>query len=217
MSQTVTLTLTVTASSAASGGVSLASAYNVMGAVTDGAQFLSSSGLDGGGRAYSASLLATVRTAGGVAYNFGPANAQGAVSGGSIALPAGQYSSLFLLAAGVNGNQISQKFVVTYTDGSTTSFNLRLSDWCTPQNYTGESNAVSMPYRDLSNGTRDTRTVMLYGYTLNLSAGKTVRYLTLPSNRNVVVMAVALNGATTAVAEAPGGTYTFAMRPARHM
>jgi hypothetical protein len=121
-----------------------------------------------------------------------------------------------LLATGVNGNQVSQKFVVTYTDGSTTSFTQSLSDWCTPQNYTGESNAISMPYRDLSNGTRDTRTVMLYGYTLNLSAAKTVRSLTLPSNRNVVVMAIALSGATASVADNPGGAYTFAMRPERH-
>lgn len=217
LSQTVTLALKITASSGTSGSVSLASAYNVMGAVTDGAQFLSSSGLDGGGRAYSASLLGTVRTAGGVAYNFGPANAPGAVSGGTVILPAGQYSSLMLLATGVNGNQVSQKFVVTYTDGSTTSFTQSLSDWCIPQNYTGETNAVSMPYRDLSNGTRDTRTVMLYGYTLNLPVSKTVRSLTLPSNRNVVVMAIALGGATASVADAPGGTYTFTMRPGRHM
>lgn len=217
LSQTVTLALKITASSGTSGSVSLASAYNVMGAVTDGAQFLSSSGLDGGGRAYSASLLGTVRTAGGVAYNFGPANAPGAVSGGTVILPAGQYSSLMLLATGVNGNQVSQKFVVTYTDGSTTSFTQSLRDWCIPQNYTGETNAVSMPYRDLSNGTRDTRTVMLYGYTLNLPVSKTVRSLTLPSNRNVVVMAIALGGATASVADAPGGTYTFTMRPGRHM
>lgn len=219
LSQTVTLTLTVTGTSTESGGgVNLTAAYNVMGAVTDGAQFLSSSGLDGGGRAYSASLLGSVRTAGGAVYNFGPANAPGAVSGGTIALPAGKYSSLLLLAAGVNGNQLSQRFVVTYTDGSSASFIQSLSDWCTPQHYTAELNAASMPYRDLSNGTRDTRTVMLYGYTFNLSASKTVRSLTLPGNRNVVVMAIALNGATAAVAGgAPGGTYTFAMRPARHM
>ncbi len=215
LSQAVTLALKITAASGTGGSVSLASAYNVMGAVTDGAQFLSSSGLDGGGRAYSASLLGTVQTAGGVAYNFGPANAPGAVSGGTIALPSGKYSSLLLLAAGVNGNQVSQKFVVTYTDGSTSSFTQSLSDWCTPQNYNGESNAVSMPYRDLSNGTRDTRTVMLYSYTLNLSSSKTVRSLTLPSNRNVVVMAITLNSATAA--DAPGGSYTFAMRPERHI
>jgi uncharacterized membrane protein len=218
LSQTVTLALTITAATGASGGVSLTGAYNVMGAVADGAQFLSSSGLDGGGRAYSASLLGTVRTAGGVAYNFGPANAPGAVSGGTIALPAGKYSSLLLLASGVNGNQTSQKFVVTYTDGSTTSLTQSLSDWCSPQNYAGESNAISMSYRDLSNGARDTRTVMLYGYTLNLSASKTVRSLTLPSNRNVVIMAIALGGATTSVADGPGITsFTFTMRPERRL
>lgn len=217
LSQTVTLTLAVTASTVSNGAVSLGAAYNIMGLVTDGSQFLSSSGLDGGGRAYSASLLGAVRTAGGTAYSFGPANAPGAVSGGTIALPAGKYSSLLLLATGVNGNQVSQKFVVTYTDGSTSTLTQSLSDWCTPQNYAGETSAVSMPYRNLSNGTRDARTVMLYGYTFSLSTGKTVRSLTLPSNRSVVVMAIALNGATTSVAQAPEGIYTFTMRPVRDM
>jgi subtilase family serine protease len=215
ISQTVTLALTITAGSkTTAGSVNLASSYNVMGMVADGAKFLSSSGLDGGGRAYSANLLGTVRTAGGATFNFGPSNASGAVSGGTIALPAGSYTTLTLLAAGVNGNQVSQNFTVTYTDGSTASFTQSLSDWCMPQNYTGESNAIPMSYRDLSNGTTDVRTVMLYAYTLNLSSSKTVKSITLPSNRNVVVMAMSLGAATSSSAHAmegksPNGTYNL--------
>jgi hypothetical protein len=57
-----------------------------------------------------------------------------------------------------------------------------------------------MPYRDFSNGARDTRTVMLYGYTFNFTNTKTVKSITLPSNRNVVVLAMNLSGATSYVA-----------------
>jgi subtilase family serine protease len=210
LSQSVVISLTVTAATSTTAGtVNLSSSYNVMGLVTDGAIFLSGSGLDGGGRAYSSNLLGTVQTAGGVAYNFGAPNMPGAVSSSTIALPAGKFSTLKLLATAVNGNQLSQRFTVTYTDGTTTTFTQSLSDWCTPQGYTGESNAILMTYRDASNGTRDTRPMTLYGYTLNLSNAKTVKSIALPSNRNVVVLAMNLGGATTSVSENLSSTFTL--------
>jgi kumamolisin len=194
---TVKIALTVTAASAAGAAVNLSAVSNVMGLVTDGAVFLSGSGLDGGGRAYSANLLGTVQNAYGASFNFGAPNAPGQVSSATVALPAGKYSTLKLLATGVNGNQVSQKFTVTYTDGSTSTFTQSLSDWCTPQGYSGESNAVLMTYRDNSDGTRDTRPMTLYGYTFNLSSTKTVKSIALPANRNVVVVAMNLSGVSS--------------------
>lgn len=87
-----------------------------------------------------------------------------AVSGQAITLPAGKFAALKLLATGVNGNQTAQTFTVTYTDGTTSSFAQNLSDWCTPQNFSGETNAVPGTYRDNSTGTIDVRTLYLYGY-----------------------------------------------------
>jgi subtilase family serine protease len=197
LTQTVAIALTVIAPGGGSTQVNMSANYNVMGAVTDGAVFLSGSGLDGGGRAYSAKLLGTVQTAYGATFDFGAANAPDAVSSTTVALPAGKYSTLKLLATGVNGNQVSQTFQVTYTDGSTASLVQSLSDWCTPQGYTGESNAILMTYRDNSDGTRDTRPMTLYGYTLNLSNTKTVKSITLPNNRNVVVLAMNLSTSTS--------------------
>jgi len=136
------------------------------------------------------------------------------VTSSTIALAAGKYSTLTLLATGVNGNQMSQKFTVTYTDGSTATFTQSLSDWCTPQGYAGESNAIPMPYRDFSNGTRDTRTVMLYAYNFSLTNTKTVKSITLPSNRNVVVVAMNLGGATNStshVVEGQGSNSSFVL------
>ena len=116
-----------------------------------------------------------------------------AVSSTTIALPAGKYSTLNLLATGVNGNQVNQTFVVTYTDGSTTSFTQSLSDWFSPQNYAGESQASKMAYRLTASGATQNGPFYLYGYSFAINSAKTVKSLALPQNRHVVVLSVDLN------------------------
>jgi disulfide oxidoreductase YuzD len=49
-------------------------------------------------------------------------------AGQTINLPAGSFSTLNFLATAVNGNQPNQKFVVTYTDGTTDTFTQGISD-----------------------------------------------------------------------------------------
>jgi hypothetical protein len=169
--------------------VSLAAKANVWSAFTDGTA-VTNGGLDGVGYAYSSTLLGTSVSALGGTFTLGAPNVANAVANATIALPAGSYSTLQFLAAGVNGNQANQSFKVTYTDGTTTTFTQSVSDWFTPQNYAGETTAVSMAYR-LST-TKDNRTFRLYGYQLTLNAGKQVKSITLPANRNVVVLAVNL-------------------------
>jgi alpha-mannosidase len=83
---------------------------------------------------------------------------------------------------------------VNYSDGTKTSFVQDLSDWFSPRNYPGEARVLSMPYRDTSNGLKDNRTFLLYGYSFGLNATKKVSSITLPNNRNVVVLAVSLAG-----------------------
>jgi hypothetical protein len=197
LTKTATVTLTVLGSSAGSALVNLTPLYNVSGIVTDSTTF-TGGGLDGGGRSYSANLLGPVQSPSGNGFSFGPANAPDAVTSATIPLPTGQYSSIALLATAVNGNQTNQTFTVSYTDGTSSTFTQNLSDWCTPQNYPGESKAVAMTYRDNSNATRDTRAMALYGYTFNLASGKVVSSISLPRNRNVVVLAVRLGSATNA-------------------
>ncbi len=174
--------------------VNLCAAYNRIGLVADGTTFASNGGVDRSGSAYSANLLGSTVTFGGASFAMGPANAPSAVSSATVTLPAGQYSTLAMLGTGVNGNQVSQTFTVTYSDGTTSTFTQSLSDWYTPQNYAGESKAVTMAYRDVSNGTKDNRTFYLYGYTFAINAAKTVSSITLPNNANVVVLALTLTG-----------------------
>jgi hypothetical protein len=169
--------------------VTLTTPANVTGIVTNGTA-VANGGVDGNGYAYSATLLGTSLTWNGSTYTFGTLGAANAVSSATIALPAGNDSAVTLLATGVNGNQNNQVFVVTYTDGTTTSVTQSLSDWYSPQNYAGEAKAATMAYRLNQNGTTDNRTFYLYGYSLAVNSAKTVKSITLPNNRNVVVLAV---------------------------
>jgi hypothetical protein len=174
----------------------LASYYNRAGIYTDGTTFTNppTGGLDGSGAAYSGTLLRGSQTWSNTVFAFGPVNATNVISAANqtISLPAGNYSLLRVLATGIQGNQVSQSFTVTYTDSTTTTFVQSLSDWFTPQNYSGESKAVIMGHRDSSNGSLDNRTFYLYGYSLALNTAKTVQSIRLPNNANVIVTAVSL-------------------------
>src|SRR5262249_33471023 len=132
--------------------VDISAGFIRRGIVTDGTTF--QSGLDGGAGAFSANLLGSSLTFNGIPFKFGPANTQDTVplSKNVIPLPAGQFSFLQMLATGVNGNQMSQTFKVTYSDGSEETFTRSVSDWFTPRNFPGESIALAMPYRNIHNG-----------------------------------------------------------------
>ena len=195
---------------AASGGsgtaVDLSSALNVYAFYEDvnDSDITATNSLDGVGYAYSANLLGAGLDFKGTQFSFGPANQANAVSGngGSISLPAGIYTSLELIATGLEGNQSSQTVKVTYGDSTSTSFTQSFSDWCSALNGSGcvstggnpgESVAVAMPYRDSAGGP-DNRVFYVYHYAFALNTNKTVQSLTLPNNRNVVVLAATLSG-----------------------
>ena len=203
--------------------VSLSGAFNRTGIYANGSSFSSTGGLDGGGAALSASLLGTSQTWMGITFAIGPAGSSDVVSatGQTIALPAGQDASLALLATGVDGNQPNLTFTVQYSDGTTATYTQSVSDWFAPQNYSGESEAVTMAYRDLSNGTKDNRTFFLYGYTFALNSAKTVSSLTLPNDADVELVAATLVPAQSATSVSlsahsigPGSTPTVRPSPA---
>jgi hypothetical protein len=184
--------LAITLTTGVAAQVGLTSTFNREGMVTDGTVF--TGGLDGGGAAYSATLLGSLLSVNGVTFSLGTANTNNAISaaGQIVALPGGQYSALKMIATGVQGSQTAQPFTVTYTDGTTQSFTQSLSDWFTPQSYAGEAVAKAMAYRDLAGGTTDNRTFNAYVYSFALNAGKTVQSVTLPNNSKVEVLALTL-------------------------
>jgi subtilase family serine protease len=196
LTQSANIDLAVSAATGTGGTgtvANLSAAYNVFGIYNNGVTY-TTGGMDTDGYSYSAKLLTPSRILYGTQFNFGPANHADAVSGTgqAIALPAGKFSHLTLIATGVNGSQTAQAITVTYSDGSTTEFTRSFSDWFSPSNFPGESEAVAMQYRNASNGTEDDRTFNLYAYSLALDNTKTVQSFTLPSNRNLVVLAATL-------------------------
>ncbi|MBY0502834.1 MAG: RICIN domain-containing protein [Bryobacteraceae bacterium] len=199
-----TVSLTVTASGTGPTPVNLAGLYNVTAIASDNAA-VPNGGFDNNGYAYSGALLA-----GGVTgFNLGASGTPNAVSNTTLTLPAGNFASLRFLAAGANGNQVGQTFTVNYTDGTSTAFTQSVSDWFTPQNYAGETVASTMAYRLDPTGTADKRTFSLFSYALPLNSAKTVRSLTLPASRNVVLLAITLNPAT-----APVPDFSLSLNPA---
>ena len=194
--QVPALTLAVSAAAGDCGigvPVDLSAAYNLSGLAADGQSF-TGTGLDGDGFALSATLLTSSRVLSGVRFQIGSAGVPDAVfgAGQSIALPEGRYTTLQLLGTGINGNQTAQPLTVTYTDGTTTTLNQSFSDWFNPSINLSETEAVAMPYRDTATGGKDARQFNVYGYTLLLDSSKTVKSVTLPNNRNVVLLAATL-------------------------
>src|SRR5208282_3017319 len=160
--------------------------------------------------AYSDTLLGSAVTWSGIPFTLGGAGVADAASGVTIPLPAGNFSTVNLLATGVNGSQANQAFVVAYTDGTTTAVTQSLSDWYKPQSYAGESEAVTMAYRLISTGATDNRTFYLYGYSFAINSAKTVKSITLPNNRNVIVLAVDV---TPTAGPTPAASPTFSPSP----
>jgi hypothetical protein len=149
-------------------------------------------GLDGLGSAYSATLLGTSPTWDGVRFSFGPPNAANAVKsvGQTIILPQKRCSSLRLLATDVGARELPQSFMVTYTDNTSSNYNQRFSNYCIPRDNSGESRAVTMVYRNISDGSHISENCYLYGYSFHLDPRKKLKSLTLPSDGDVVLLAI---------------------------
>ncbi len=191
--------------------VNLLKTFNAEGIYTDGATFPADGGLDGSGAAYSANLLQLSARAGQTVmvgpsqFYLAPANSPDVLygTGQSIALPAGQYTYLKLLGTAVQGDQTTQPVTIAYTDGSTQTFQQSFSDWSSLSGYNNESLAIQTAYRDYNDGTQDQQAFNVYLYTFPLQPGKTAKSVTLPDNRNVLILAATLAPASP-VSQLPG-------------
>lgn len=172
--------------------VNLSAAYNLTGIYTEGTRFDPDFSLDRIGSAFPAEALGDSVVWDGVKFTLGRPNAPNVVTSRTLVLPAGKFDGLKMLAVAVEGNQESQVFTVTYSDGTSSQFSRSISDWYTPENFSGESQVVVTPYRISGNGGRDDRTFYLYGYSFPLNDKKTVNSFTLPPNGNVAVFGLAL-------------------------
>ncbi len=172
--------------------VSLDSWYNRTGIVSDGATF--SGGLDGSGDAYSSYLTGALPAWNVPPFLLGPVNSPNVASaaGETIPLPAGQFATLQMLGTGIKGSQPNQTISVAYTDGSSSTLTQSLSDWSAPQNFIGESDALTMAYHDGSSGAAENQTTYLYRYLFGLDNTRTVSSVTLPDDSNMESVALTL-------------------------
>ena len=149
---------------------------------------------DGGGAAYSSALLGAAQTWKGVSFRLGPAGAANIVScrGAEIALPAGNYASLWLLGAAVEGSQMGADFCRDLRGRLKRNSGAECQRLVHAAEFPRESRALKMTYRNMAGGDRDTRTFYVYTYGFRLDSAKAVKSITLPDNANVKLLAVTL-------------------------
>ena len=157
---------------------------------------------DGDGYSYSAQALAAAGltpgatvTAGGMSFTWpeAPADRPDAIlaAGQTIPVdaPAGTTQIGVLGSAASGGTTGSHGTVtVTYTDGSTSTATLGLTDWAldagkaTP--YPGNVTVATMPYRDEESGGSQALKVYLFAEAIPVDGSKTVASITLPGSVN---------------------------------
>ncbi|HYZ54727.1 MAG TPA: glycoside hydrolase domain-containing protein [Streptosporangiaceae bacterium] len=150
---------------------------------------------DGGGYSYSAQALAAAGvapgsklTAGGATYTW-PASPAGdpgnVVAAGQIVTlnaPAGA-SSLDLLGSATNGPSTGT-VTVTYSDGSTASLPITVTDWAAGGPQPGNTVAVTMPYRNCGCGSTVYGTTNVYSVAVPINPALGVTKVTLPADTN---------------------------------
>lgn len=171
--------------------------YNDQGVASDGAS--TSGSFDGEGWSYSQQALAAAGvTAGstvvsnGLSYTFPTPTSDGLdniqAGGQTVPLAGTAGATRFgILGAAANGNPGSEgDFVITYTDGTTQTVNLGLTDWTLNGGSAtgpadGDAIAATTSYRDTSSGGRDSVDAYLFSADTALQPGKTVASVTLPT------------------------------------
>jgi beta-glucosidase len=180
---------------------SLSAAYDDVGVSDDSDP--AAGNFDGSGYSYSAEALASVGitpgstvSSGGYSFTWPdvPAGQPDSVTlnGQTVAL-SGSGSELALLGAGAFGTQTGQ-VTVGYTDGSTSTGTITFSDWYADAAVTGDSLVATAPYWNEPAGSTlpKDHPVSLYLTTVPLTAGKTVAWISFPSNSDMHVFATAI-------------------------
>jgi hypothetical protein len=152
--------------------------------------------LDGGGFSYSAQGLAAgspsltpgaTFTHDGQTFTWpnAPAgSADNVVANGQTFALSGSGTKLGVVGACDYGDA-SGTGTITYADGSTQDFSLGYADWYSNAPSTGDDIVSTTPYLNTSTG-HSTHAVAVYYSSVLLQAGKTVRYVTLPTISNGV-------------------------------
>jgi predicted alpha-1,2-mannosidase len=190
--------------------IALSSFYNLTGISSDGVA--SNANYDGDGFSYSEQALAAdgitaggIFASGGLTYTWPGAGAgtPDAVSADGQKIPV--YPSPGATEIGFVGSAVNAgtspatgSVTVTYTDGSTSTGTLMMTDWARAGGRgtvaAGDTVVAAMPYRDEGSAT-DQTTTYLFSTAIPVNSAKTVASVTLPSavsNGSIGIFAVAV-------------------------
>jgi beta-glucosidase len=180
---------------------SLSAAYNNVGVSDDSDP--AAGNYDGGGYSYSAQALASAGitpgstvSSGGFSFtwpNVAVGQPDNVALNGQTVVTSGSGSQLALLGAGAFGTQTGQ-VTVGYTDGTTSTGTITLADWYADAAVTGDSLVATAPYWNEPAGSTlpENQPVSLYLTTVPLTVGKTVAWVSFPSNSDMHVFAYAI-------------------------
>jgi len=183
------------------------SQLQVISTSTDGTAF-NQTGFNNGSLAYSYKLLNNGKvTYGATTFTLGQPTVPNAITNGAVYnLPAqGNYSSVYLIGAAIAA-QANVPFLLTYSDASTTTVPVNMSAWTASAGPVGETVVATMAYANNQAGGESSGNYYLYGYQLPVNASKTLVSVTLPSTRNVVIMALGFGTNNTVTVP---GTFTY--------
>jgi beta-glucosidase len=159
--------------------------------------------LDGGGYSYSAEALATAGLTPGATVshdgltftwpNVAAATPDNVAAGGQTIALTGTGSTLGFLGAGTFGTQ-TQPVTVTYTDGTTSTGNVTMSDWYSDAATTGDDIVATTAHWNVPAGSTldPNHMVSVYYSGVPLTAGKTVAAVTLPNDANLHLFAATI-------------------------
>ncbi|MCU1536758.1 MAG: alpha-mannosidase [Humibacillus sp.] len=152
---------------------------------------------DGGGWSYDAALLPAAGTWdwGGVTYaapvtsGTTPNFVEG--RGQTLLVPAGSRRALHVIGSTHNGD-VSTALRLTYTDGSTASVPIALTDWAAGSGHNGNTVAIAMDHRIRGGSGVDGPAVQLFGTTVAADPARQLQSVTLPADDRFEVYAVSL-------------------------
>jgi Glycosyl hydrolase family 20, catalytic domain/Glycosyl hydrolase family 20, domain 2/NPCBM-associated, NEW3 domain of alpha-galactosidase len=178
---------------------SLAATYNNAG-ITDDADVTAAT-FDGGVASYSAQGLAAVGLTPGATVNHDgqtftwpnvpPAQLDNTATDGQVIATSGSGAKIGFLGAGCCGIQTGTLYI-TYTDGSIARAPLTFADWWTDQPVPGSDIVATSPWNVPPGNPDPDHPVSVYYAAIPLDPGKTVRFITLPTNLNLHVFAMAI-------------------------
>lgn len=205
--------------------------YNAFGITTPPWQVANRQGFDRNGNYYNSDytgsgtsnpIPGTPIQYNGIEFPIGPIPTSNSQVGGStgpsnfvqargqtitVSVDADKSDYLYLAGAASNGNQLSQKFTLTFTDGTTETWTQSFTDWSNngssakPQPFSGEWLLSTQPERINQEGdlVATPAYVFAYGYHLR---GRQLASITLPNNENVgILSAVVTKSPAIAIGE----------------